>query len=237
MTNYQIFNVVNILLNKDDKGQYQLDQFNDILPAEARNYFDYVLRRYDNDWKARKSLRPFLRETDSATIRGSGSISYETVVDNFAKILEMRVHESGRFVEEVDNIGDWYDRLDSKIKEPTAKHPIARLKSGDIEIKPSSVGTIDIYYLEYPTEPYMDGYYDSDSQFQYLGEGETVDLDATGGTGLDGSTSGTYTSSTVELDFYDEDKLEIASRILADLGVSHNKQSLVQYANMMRSED
>jgi len=236
MTNYDIFRLINFVANKDQEGYMQHDKFNIVLSAESRNKFDYDVRRYDYDPKARRSLRSFLREETGVDLDASGSASYETSLNDYAKILGMRSAE-GKYIEVVEHDGEWYDRLTSSIKAPSTSYPVARLTADDIEIRPLGVSAVAISYIKYPSDPYMDGYIDSNDEFVYLGEGESADLDATSGTGLDGSTSGTYDSSTVEMEWEDEDKLEVAARILGSLGIAYNKQSLVQYSQMLKQED
>lgn len=229
MNNYDVFNLVTTIAGRDEEGQYQFDKFNTLLIAENRNKFDYELRRYNHDWKARLSLRPFLEETDGDSLEASGSVE---IASDYAHIVEMRI-QAGKFIEIVDE-GGWYDRLSSVIKAPTEKHPIARFTSFGFEVRPTSINAVDIWYLRYPTDPYLDGYVNSDGNFVYVEEGGN---DENTSAELISGNTGTSNSQTVELEWSDEDKIEIASRILADMGIAHNRESLFSYAQNMKQED
>jgi hypothetical protein len=234
MNNYDVLKLVNTVAGKDEVGQYQVDKFNTLLRVENRNLHDHLIRRYDRDWKARLALRPFLSQTDNEALQASGSV---TTSSNFAKIVEVWT-KAGRFVEIIDNVGEWSDRLTKSIKAPSTTYPIARMTADGLEVRPLTINKVDIWYIRYPTDPYLDGYIDGDGNFNYLSAGEDISLSTASMVAIDGTTLDyEYDSRTVELEWNDEEKIEIASRILGDMGVSHNKGSLVQYAQMMQSED
>lgn len=230
MNLYGLYQLVNIVANKDRSGLIDPQDFNVLLPAETRNYIDYLLRFYERDEKIRRQFEPF---TDEST-----SIAVPVILSDrvrYAKHNEIRTLE-GKIIPVVDR-GSWYSYIDSFIKKPTESNPIARVIRDKIEIKPDTISYVDITYIRYPKDPYMDGYVDGDDNFVFLGEGESVDLDTTTGTALDGTSSGTYNSQTIPLSFNDEGKLEIAARILGDMGIAYSKQALVQYSQMMKTED
>lgn len=221
-TNNDLRILINTVAGKNREGLISLDKFNNLLIAETRNYFDLHLRRYDLDWKSRKTLRPFVEEENGLDL--SGSAAYNSISNDIARIIEMRSSENNP-IEEIQNEGVWYDRLRKSIKAPTDKNPIGRLQKGSIEIQPNTVTLKDIIYLRYPDDPYLDGYVDSDGNFIYLDSGES----SPGGEAL---LSGEASSQTSELGFEDEDKIEIAARMLGSLGITYNKQSLFQYIQM-----
>jgi hypothetical protein len=113
-------------------------------------------------------------------------------------------------------------------------NPIARIRDEMIEVKPDSV-SVDVSYVKHPPTPYMDGYIDANDNFNFLKENVSTTLSADQ-EALDGSSDTSYESKTVPLDFNEEDQLEIASRILGDLGIAYSKASLVQYANQIKAE-
>jgi len=248
MTNYDLYQLIGFIAEKNRFGAISLGKYyvydssgqpkfriSTIFSAENRNLFDFYLRQYYSDWKSREALQPFLDEVTNVDASGS----YDSIMTRPSKIVEARVN-GGRFIEPVDNIGDWYDRLDKTIKAPSTDYPVIRLKGDSVEVLPDSISNIDIIYLKYPVSPVIDGYYDSDDNFYYLYEGQTVDLTSSGvdGTALDGtSDDSSYNSKTVEMEWYDEQKLEVTARILADLGISINNSALVQYSQMIKQED
>lgn len=248
MNNHDCYQLINFVSNKDRQGSISIGKYyvydgskstkfrlSTIFASESRNLFDFYLRRYFTDWKARQALEPFLDEIDNSSTSGSGSVAY-SVMTRPAKIIEARSDQS-KFIEVVENRGEWYDRLNKTIKAPSTTYPVMRLKGDSFEIRPTSVSDVDIIYLKYPLDPVIDGYYDSNDNFVYLEEGQTVNFDVESGTALDGTASGSYPSKTVEMEWDDEEKFEVVGRILADLGVSINKQSLVQYSQMIKTED
>lgn len=231
ITNNDIRITLNTISNKEREGLVGYNRFNNLLWIESLNYFDFHLRRYDRDWKSRHSLQPFLRESENMT--SSGSVPFNVLSGTVAKIIEARSDGNKPF-EIVDNEGIWYDRLDQYIKRPTTENPIVRLKNGGLEVEPKDLTTIkDIIYLKYPVKPYLDGYLDGNLNFNYLEEGGSVDLDSCSScVTIGGDTTGAYSSQTKEMEFYDVDKVEIAARMLAALGITFNKQSLSQYLNL-----
>lgn len=222
-TNNNLRILINTVAGKDREGIISFDKFNNLLVAETRNYFDFHLRRYDLDWKSRQTLRPFVEEENNLGL--SGSAAYNSVSNSIAKIIEMRSGDDYP-IEEIQNTGVWYDRLSKSIKIPSKKNPVGRLQKASIEIRPTTVTLKDIIYLRYPDDPYLDGYIDSNGNFNYLANGESPDA----GEEL---ISGNTTSQTIELEFEDEDKIEIAANMLSSLGIAYNKQSLFQYAQMV----
>ncbi|WP_292485844.1 hypothetical protein [Methanohalobium sp.] len=228
INNNDIRILLNTIVNKEREGFLQYDEFNNLLKATQRNYFDLHLRRYSHDWKSRMTLRPLQEEQYG--LNESGSVAYGNLND-MARIIEAR-SDDDRFIEVLETTGDWYDRLQKQIKAPTKDYPICRLQSGSLEVKPATVTLKDIIYIRYPTEPYLDGYITiSTQQFTYLEEGETVTL-SSDEVALDGSTDTSYDSKTVEMEFNDEDKIEVAGQMLATLGITYSKQSLFEYMKL-----
>jgi len=231
-TNNDIRKLLNLVSKKEKEGFLSYDNFNVLLKTSQRSYFDLNLRNYFDDWKARHTLRPFRVEQNN--LNQSGSVSYGIFTD-IAKIIEAR-NDQNRFIETIEDTGEWYDRLDMEIKAPTDKYPVCRLQSGSLELQPSTTALKDIIYIRYPATPVLDGMFSENTlEFQYLSAGASVDLDTTydGWQAIDGTTAGTYNSKTVECEFYDEDKIEIAGLMLATLGITYNKQSLFEYMKLV----
>lgn len=105
---------------------------------------------------------------------------------------------------------------------PTEKHPIATIRGGNIEFAPSSMETVNFYYLRRPLDPNYDFYLDEDDNIIYLPPGETS---PTTGTPAD------HDSESVELDWNVDCIWDIVEIILEDVGVGINRGEIVQYAN------
>jgi hypothetical protein len=234
MTNNDIRILLNTVANKDREGLVPYDKLTQLLESEGINYFSALLEKSDYDWESRKALEPFLvEETD---LSGSGSFPFSLLSGTVAKIVEARSVDNNP-IEVIENTGIWYERINSYIKRPTRKNPIMRLKHKSIEILPVSIkvpGFLqDIIYYKYPTAPYLDGYLDANLKFNYLAEGGSVDLDSCEScVTLSGETEGEYSSQTVEMEFYDIDKIKIAGGILTALGIRYDKETLFGYAQL-----
>lgn len=229
MNVYKLYQLINIVARKDRNGLLSPEDYNVLLPAETRNYVDYLLRYYKRDTKTLEQFEPLIGESTSVSV----PILFSSRV-RFAMEREVRAKD-GSIIPILD-YGSWYDYQNSFIKKPSESNPIARKLSGKIEIAPGSISKADITYIRYPEDPYMDGYVDGSDNFNFLEAGETITL-ASDETALNGDTNISHDSQTVELPFDDEGQIEIAIRILGDMGVAYNKASLIQYANQMKAED
>jgi hypothetical protein len=245
-TNNDIRQFVNDLAKKERQGALRFDQFNRFLIAANRNHFDYHWKFYEKNQKSTDTLSPF-KKIKQEVLSQSGSVADDLSLDLSAYVLIPKDYAhfvpgsmqagSGYPVYKVTE-PEWYDRLSQDIKKPTTKNPICVFGDGYLRIAPTTIDSVEYSYLRYPTEPYLDGYVlDSNNEFVYLDEDESVDLDSVGGESLDGTSSGTYNSKTVELEWKFEDKLEIAARIASSYGLSIDKSSLWEYGKMIKSED
>jgi hypothetical protein len=96
-----------------------------------------------------------------------------------------------------------------------------------------------LFYLKYPTIPFYDYYKDVNGRYHYLEAGETHswvegEVDSNGREKL--GTESLYTSQTVEMNWKNEDKIIIAQRILATLGVRVNEKQLFEHAYTAKTE-
>jgi len=240
-TNYNLFELVNVITKKEREGALKYDQFNTLLEVENRNHFDYHWQFYEKNQKSTDTLSPF-KEISQNDLIGSGSVSddffdaYVNLPNDYAHLIPGSIKTGeGYMVEKLIDV-EWNLRNSQIIKAPTTKYPVCVFRNGFIEVVPVTIDSVEFTYLRYPKTPYMDGYVDASGEFQYLDEGETKELSANE-TALDGSSDTSYDSKTVELEWKMEDKIEIAARILADVGVSIDKMSLWQYRKMMQQED
>jgi len=99
--------------------------------------------------------------------------------------------------------------------------------------------TAILYYIKEPTTPVYDYYIDVNGNYVYLDEGETHEWEA-GQIDSDGTThtvgDDDWDSKTIELEWKNQDKIEIASRILRDMGVELTRQEVQQYAQQLITE-
>jgi len=99
--------------------------------------------------------------------------------------------------------------------------------------------TTTLYYLKYPTAPIFDYYIDVNGNYVYLAAGATHtwvtgEKDSTGATHTTGDAD--WNSLTVELEWKDQDKLKIVTKILRNLGIRLSDAEVFQYSQQQKSE-
>lgn len=100
-----------------------------------------------------------------------------------------------------------------------------------------NINTTYLYYIKNPVTPILDYYVDVNGNYQYLSASEehkwaTGEKDSSGNTHTYGDQN--YTSTTVELEWKDQDKLDIVSRILSLMGVNLDSGEIMQYAQELK---
>lgn len=125
---------------------------------------------------------------------------------------------------------EWLFRRIDALTAPSTSYPVAKIAGENLYVLPEDIDRVILYYLKDPSTPFFDYYYDDDYNIQYLSASGSHVL-TTGETGRSGEVAGaTVTSSTVELEWEDTDKIKILHRILTKLGVSMDEQLVAQYA-------
>jgi hypothetical protein len=135
---------------------------------------------------------------------------------------------------------EWIFRRRDALTVPSWTYPIARISGEYLYVSPifslTTAPNLILHYLKAPSTPFFDYYYDDDYNIQYLSASGTHLL-TTGETGRLGETAGsTVTSSTVELEWEDTEKIKILHRIVTKLGVSMDEQLVAQYATAKEKE-
>lgn len=127
--------------------------------------------------------------------------------------------------------GEWDDLIGNAIKSPTLRYPIANYQAGFIRFAPINLQRAQYIYIRYPNTPVYDYYISADEEEVFLPAG-TSHLLAVGETGSQGQVTGTTVNSlTVEPEWNETGKLEIASMILERMGVNMRDMAVIQEAN------
>ena len=151
---------------------------------------------------------------------------------------ECTLTELSDVLTDVDIVTDeeWVFRRRDTLTTPSSSYPIAKIAGSSIYVLPQSMERIVLHYLRQPTDPFFDYYYDDDLNLQYLAVGGSRLL-TTGEAGRQGEVAGTtVTSSTVELEWEDTEKIKILHRLLTKLSVGMDEQLVAQYATAKEQE-
>jgi hypothetical protein len=124
---------------------------------------------------------------------------------------------------------EWVGRRHDALTIPTEDYPIGKLSGDYLYIAPREVEDVVLFYLRKPTDPVFDYYIDVNLNIVPMAVSSSHTL-GTGEVYRDGTTTGSKTSTTVELEWEDIDQIKILHRILAKLGVSMDEQLVAQYA-------
>jgi len=244
MTNADIRNLINTILREDLRGNpLSPSGFNDLLVVENINLFDWFLDRYEFTSEVSDAISIFKKEVQGASLTVNTTTQKITLPDDFARHRYLMYRYNGTDYRNFDIVtdGEWGDRLGSSIKVPSLKNPVGNYQGSVLRYSPSTIQSSYLYfgYFGYPTEPYYDYYIDTGDREVALSVGETHtwitgEVDSSGTEHTTGDDD--YESQTVELEWRDSEKLKIAYRILASMGISLSEPQFFQYAKQVERE-
>jgi hypothetical protein len=244
MTNDDLLKYVNYIARVEIKGKpLTLARYSDLLNVHSLNYYEELYDTYEKTQEISDSLKRFKVSKSGAQINFTG-----TTIDiptDYAHNGFLYYKNNGTDVRPIDIVDDdqFMMRQSSSIMVPSATYPIARYFGDYIEYLPTTLNqtyfTFD--YLRYPTTPVYDYYIDVNGNYVYLAEGATHtwttgEIDSEGTTHTTGDAD--WDSLTIELDFNDDtDRLKIAYKILAEMGVNLNEGGLYEYAKRIENQN
>ncbi len=224
MTNNDLYKSLLNILRKESKGlAVSPDAFTDYLKVENLALFNEYCKGIEVSQKVSDALRVF--KTSSTRTLTTGSVSAPS---DYAHLTAMHVGGDTILIDQVTD-EEWVFRQDDELTQPTASYPIGRLADTNIYVLPNTITSITVLYIRNPTEPYFDYYTDANYKVQYLTAGQVYALQ-TSEVYRDGTSSGSVTSISVELEWEDLDKIKILHRILTKFGISMDEQLVAQYA-------
>lgn len=176
-----LYNWMLLEMNRDLIGGFlRPDDFNLVLKAANLNYFDKAYRKYQESQRITDDLRPLMSETFITSANGrfvlpsgyqhTDTISTATITpgENCGDEAAM----SSTSITVVTN-DEFTAMLSDYLTKPTIKHPLATIRSNYIEVEPSSINRVKLWYLKIPAVPFFDYNLDGFGNIVYLPEGGT----------------------------------------------------------------
>lgn len=187
-----------------------LEQFNAILKfadRELRNQL-YGNENSENGFETSKKRTSSLRFSKTSSTVALTAGSGNLPADYFQT---SSIRYGNVKVWEVTDDG-YTERLDNAVLSPTAEYPIAKIGDGIITVYPTSIVSITLDYLKHPTSPQL----------------------------VLKSENGIYVydpSNSVQLDWAQEDYIDILRIMLGHLGISIGRNDIVQYVEQKQSKE
>jgi hypothetical protein len=226
LTNWDLITLVNLVRNKDLEGEdITADEFQTLINSQSQLLFAEKLgvpNTYqvgapitktgaEVSRKISQELRPFyVREV--VTIIGSvGDFSGKEI--GYLDAIDP-ANLSGRGLDELEG-SEVADRLGSAVVAPTEDDPCFEWRDGtSILVYPSTVSSIVLKYYKYPANAVIATTTNSTTLLEEYDSGNST-----------------------ELLWEDEQKIEIAYRILRDIGINMERQDVTAYAQNIVSNE
>lgn len=216
MTNYTIYKLLEGLIDKETNGGFiDPKTYNYFAPVANMNLFKRLIKELygkadegqslSETHFSSKLIRPLLvTETVAPSV---GVITISSLSSSYAywgKMLTTAVYNGQIRKIELLPHDEVEHRLHNILAKPVSRNPIAEINGATIKTYPTNIPNVTFTYIKYPDTPIFDYYVDANKQIQYLTEGQSAYTLLTDEIYSDGTTSGSVTSTTIELD-YDED--------------------------------
>jgi hypothetical protein len=237
MTNEDVLKLINFISNKDQSGRtLDLLTFNILLPAESTELAKEQRVLYEKTQEVTNAIKHLKVINSSLTINATtGSANLPSDYNYGGQLCYTDTSSYYRKIEILTD-AEFNLRMSSVLRTATSKEPICKFVGNYLYFRPITLGSAYFSYLKAPVTPALDYYYDANDQVVFLAVGATHTL-TTGEEGSGGEAPPTIvTSSTVEMDWRDEEKLIIRNKILQKISVNLKKAELAQYVQMQKQE-
>lgn len=226
LTNWDIITLVNLIRNKNIEGRdISASEFQTLINTQSQLLFAEKLgvpSKYQPNApierggaevsrKISQELRPFyVREVVSVS---GGVADFSSKSIGYLDAIEPS-SISGRGFDELEG-SQVADRLGSGVVYPTVDDPCLEWRTGtSVLIYPSTIVSIVLKYYKYPPDAVVSTTTNSTTLLEEYNS-----------------------SGSTELLWYDEQKIEIAYRILRDLGVNMERQDITAYAQTITQNE
>lgn len=231
MDNGQIYDFCVTILRKEKEGSaVSPARFTLMLIAAMWEKINFEFSQFELSQIVTDTLKA-LKTTETIAITAGGDFDLTTLTDDYLHPTTLTYTDTGARIRSIDILTDaeWADRQSDSLITPTATFPIAKIVGDTIFFDPLVSVNAEFTFLKKPTEPFFDYYWDANDDIIYMPEGSSHTLGA-GEMYRDGTTVGLVNSISVELPFPDQEKIDVAYKILSKLGVPIQETMAAQYA-------
>lgn len=231
MTNYDIYNLVNFILNKEQTGNtvspIEIDRLLKLGNIDAFNYcfgIQESLKRsqgvqpaYGDSQQSIDELSVFLVKmgwnTSPLLINSDGIANKPSDYFHFSSMMQKVSDGDEVIYSDIEIITDNQlpNRLGNSLKMPTLENPIVVEENTYFQFFPKNIKQCYFHYLRKPKDPVFSVEYNEDGTFTYLGADEE-------------------TNPSVELEWNDTGKIRVMRYLLTYIGINLKDQAIMQYA-------
>jgi hypothetical protein len=240
----ELYTNANTLLNKDSNDGYiTMDRFNTLLPSLL---FEFVRMKCEELFSITDAGQLIPKSIYSTKfingILALASISYGdegnqgAMPTNYLYWLKGFVtidDGTALSMKEAELIthNEYVDRQTNLLARNISENPVIYMYDNKFKMLPSGTGRVGgYYYIRKPATPFLDYYLDSNYKLQFLDVAATINLTSTSSEYRDGSTTGTKTSATVELEIPEDFHPEFQDLLIEKLSLPLDDQYKNQYA-------
>lgn len=237
MTLSTIWDIVHAVLKKESRGNIiKPDEFTTLLQQCHLEYYNQQYEKWAVSQTAYDSLRPFIVSDESLDTTGG-------YADLSSDLLTTYKHMIGLRDDNTDNPIDlltpqqWNQWYGDAVMQGTQTYPVGVLSGVWLYIYPTTIDTVRISYLkDADYDPFFDYYIDANDAVQAMGSYGTAYSLQTGETYRDGTASGSVSSIMRELEWGDQDIVNIVSLLSQKLGVAMQAPDITQYAMALQQQ-
>jgi len=207
MTLHEIYRTVHFLVKKNISGRtFTPDEFNDLL-----NYVTWLA--YNNEYAHYEKSQEVTDTMSRFVIHDRIDIDVGALLlnnlNNYSHMIG--IIGDGEGVEIVTN-HQLVERLSDPVIRPTKKDPVAVIRSGYVIFYPREIKNVQLTYFRKPNIAYYANILDENDNLVY------------------------DPSSSIELDFNEEDHTSIIALILEQVGLHLHRGDIAQYAKQVEAE-
>lgn len=230
MDNGQIYDFVNTILRKEKNGSaVSPERFTLMLVSSMWEKVNYEFSRFEMAQVITDTIKS-LKVIETIAVTAGGDFDITTLGDDYLHPTTLTYVDTGTRTRQIDIVTDaeWAEYTSNSLLAPDLLFPIAKIVDETIYFTPIVSVNAEFTYLKKPTEPFYDYYWDVNDDVIYMSPGTNHTLVA-GEMYRDGTTVGLVASISVELPFPDQERIDVAYKILQKFGIPVQENTAAQF--------
>lgn len=246
MDNGQIYDFVNTILRKEKNGSaISPERFTLMLISSMWEKVNYEFSRFEITQVVTDTIKSLKVPEETIAISASGTFDLTTLAEDYLHPTTLTYVDTSTRTRQIDICTDaeWAEYTSNSLLAPDLLFPIAKIAGDTLFTTPIVSVNAELTYLKKPTEPFYDYYIDANDEIVYLQEGQVYTLLANESYTEKESPYATFgvgdtigvkpaqdaNNMSVELPFPDQERIDVAYKILQKLGIPVQENMAAQF--------